>query len=458
MQDNNERDFSQADFVYNEADQENELVEYGDEAQNTDSVGSDGQDATDSAKNDEAQNTDSAKSSESRRTEFLRDGADFASAGGAFGASAYQSFGDVRRWDSFSLDDEKKAKSKFSRFFLSAFIYLMLANVLMIAFQLALFLTQKPEVAQNLIQSPTVGLVMNAIILYAICFPILYLFVRKMKFVPRFKTKLAVKEIFLYTLMGMALVYVGSFIGTTISEYIRIIFNISYQSSSDWISDAPIWLLIPMLCVIGPIFEELIFRKLLMDRLGTYGDRIVILVSAISFALYHGTLEQLFTAFAFGLLLAFIYSKTGNVIYTIIIHGAINLIGTAIPLLLSPFLDKFEAMLPTLEEAMASGSYEALNRLLTENMLSVIMAFLYSSILTGIVIAGAVILILRLRRKKFFISDRCEVFIPKQRRGAVIFLNAGVMLFIILCSATIIYDVAEPVISAAISNIGGGAA
>ena len=110
--------------------------------------------------------------SSSMRTEFLRDGTEYRYEEST--ASAYQSFGDFRRWDSFSLNDEKKAKAKFSRFFLAVFIYLLSANLIMIGVQFTIKLTQTAEVSETLLGSPNVLLVLNAIILYLISLPILY--------------------------------------------------------------------------------------------------------------------------------------------------------------------------------------------------------------------------------------------------------------------------------------------
>ena len=242
--------------------------------------------------------------------------------------------------------------------------------------------------------------------------------------------------------------YVGSLVGNTIIGYIEAAFNFQYDNSIDWIAKAELWILIPIVCVIGPIVEELIFRKLLMDKLGAYGDRTVIIISALTFALFHGNLSQIFYAFAFGMLLAFVYSKTGNIIHTVLLHASINFLGSVLPIIAMPHMNRLYEIIPALEEAMTYNNTDALAAIVSENMLSFFIAFLYSSLITGLMVAGTVILIIRLRRKKFFVSDRCEVFIPKQRRGAVIFLNAGMMLFVILNAVTIIYDLFKPLIDA----------
>ena len=91
--------------------------------------------------------------------------------------------------------------------------------------------------------------------------------------------------------------------------------------------------LIPRIIVIGilaPIFEELIFRKLLIDRLSRYGSFIAIIVSGLFFGLFHGNFSQFFFATGIGLLFAFLYAKTGKIHLTIILHMIVNLFSSVI--------------------------------------------------------------------------------------------------------------------------------
>lgn len=79
--------------------------------------------------------------------------------------------------------------------------------------------------------------------------------------------------------------------------------------------------------ILAPILEELVFRKLLLDRVRHWGDRLSILISALFFACYHTNLFQFFYAFAVGALFAYLTLRTGTVRYSILLHGLINLVG-----------------------------------------------------------------------------------------------------------------------------------
>ncbi len=79
-----------------------------------------------------------------------------------------------------------------------------------------------------------------------------------------------------------------------------------------------------MVSVLAPIFEELIFRKLIIDRARRYGEVVAILFSAAAFGIFHCNLYQLFYAFALGIIFGYVYVRTGNIILTIIMHMIMN--------------------------------------------------------------------------------------------------------------------------------------
>ncbi len=79
-----------------------------------------------------------------------------------------------------------------------------------------------------------------------------------------------------------------------------------------------------MVAVLAPVFEELVFRKLIIDRTRRYGEMTAILYSSLAFGLFHCNLYQIFYAFAIGIVLGYVYVRTGNVLLTIIIHLVVN--------------------------------------------------------------------------------------------------------------------------------------
>nr|MCR5221120.1 CPBP family intramembrane metalloprotease [bacterium] len=68
--------------------------------------------------------------------------------------------------------------------------------------------------------------------------------------------------------------------------------------------------------LLGPLLEEILFRKLLIDRTRLFGEKNAILFSALLFGLFHVNLFQFFYAFGIGLIFGYIYVRTGKVLYT----------------------------------------------------------------------------------------------------------------------------------------------
>ncbi|WP_298266125.1 CPBP family intramembrane glutamic endopeptidase [uncultured Lutibacter sp.] len=79
--------------------------------------------------------------------------------------------------------------------------------------------------------------------------------------------------------------------------------------------------------ILAPIFEELLFRKLIFTRLlKKYSLNISIITSSICFALIHlPGYRNLLPTFIFGIISCLIYYKTKNIYYSIILHFLTNL-------------------------------------------------------------------------------------------------------------------------------------
>ncbi len=124
--------------------------------------------------------------------------------------------------------------------------------------------------------------------------------------------------------LGCALAAFGLWgVGVLIGNFPAYIVPIETMSFG-W-SSFPTWLLA---IIVAPIFEELIFRKLVLDRVGSFGEAPAVLCSALLFGLAHQNAGQFFLAFLLGLLFARIYLHTGKIVYTMLLHFMINLTAT----------------------------------------------------------------------------------------------------------------------------------
>jgi len=84
-----------------------------------------------------------------------------------------------------------------------------------------------------------------------------------------------------------------------------------------------------LLAMVGaPVFEELIFRKFLLDRVGPYGEGTAVLFSALLFGMAHQNAGQFFLAFLLGAVFALVYLRTGQIAYTMALHFLINTVAS----------------------------------------------------------------------------------------------------------------------------------
>ncbi len=79
--------------------------------------------------------------------------------------------------------------------------------------------------------------------------------------------------------------------------------------------------------ICAPILEEILFRGLILESCRErFGGALAVLISSLLFGLIHGIPVQIVNAFVVGLILGYIYIRTGSLITTIILHAINNAI------------------------------------------------------------------------------------------------------------------------------------
>lgn len=94
------------------------------------------------------------------------------------------------------------------------------------------------------------------------------------------------------------------------------------------------WFYLVLLLVFNPVLEEVLFRKLVLERLAPIGFKGAVIVSAVLFAmphLYSQGIAQVPYTFAIGLVLAWLTVKTGKLWPAIVLHALSNVYGAYIP-------------------------------------------------------------------------------------------------------------------------------
>lgn len=153
---------------------------------------------------------------------------------------------------------------------------------------------------------------------------ILFIFRKQLK-EERLNNPMSLGKILLWMIIGFFLAYGGQMIAATIE-----IFVLGIEPGSEntelivELSEMNVWfLLLPAL--IGPILEELVFRKALFGTLSKWINlHFAAIISALIFALAHFDFEHTLIYFVMGLVFTFLYVKTKRIIIPILAHMLMN--------------------------------------------------------------------------------------------------------------------------------------
>ncbi len=205
-----------------------------------------------------------------------------------------------------------------------AVVMVFLLTTVAQVFAHSLVLTLSPALAEN----EWYMWVLSGVPMYCFAMPISYLILRLIPTTKPQKQKLHPLMWFGFLCLCFALTYVANIIGQFVSDWIYNVTGLGVENQLGEMTIAtPLIVNIIFVGILAPVFEELFYRKAIIDRLRRYGDVPAILISGLIFGLVHGNFNQVFYATFIGILLSFIYARTGSVLYTISIHAAFNFIG-----------------------------------------------------------------------------------------------------------------------------------
>ncbi len=154
----------------------------------------------------------------------------------------------------------------------------------------------------------------------------------------RLSEKLSIKKSFVIALGSSGISYLWIILASIYLSDLEIIqssMEIFEEASSSMVEGAYIWSFLAV-CIFGPIMEEILFRGLIFASLekGLNSSKMAIIISAILFGIWHGIFIQSVYTTIIGITLAYVYSKTRNLKWPILIHIFNNLLST-----LPPFMD-----------------------------------------------------------------------------------------------------------------------
>ena len=81
-----------------------------------------------------------------------------------------------------------------------------------------------------------------------------------------------------------------------------------------------------VICITPAVCEEVLFRGVILSGFKKYGARIAIILSSLIFTFMHGNAEQTVHQFIVGIIVGYLFFKSGNVLLGIIVHFFNNFI------------------------------------------------------------------------------------------------------------------------------------
>lgn len=225
-----------------------------------------------------------------------------------------------------------------------------------------------------------------------------------------------------------ALLIVGNEIGAFVSLLISD--RLGYEIGAfalEMTMTLPLWCEFLVVVIIAPIGEELIFRKLIIDRISIFGEKTAVVISALIFALFHGNFYQFFYAFFIGALFGYVYVKSRNIFLTMSLHAAINFCGSVLAGAALEILENFMAFAGS--AISESGELLIDEAQLIANMpliLKTAGVLIYALFMYGMIIYGWIFIAKRIKKLTF---ARGPLQIPRGNGFAVAFGNVGMFLF-----------------------------
>ncbi len=319
------------------------------------------------------------------------------------------------------------AKKQFSRIGLVLFLGTLLINLVNGLISLAV--SGLPVIYEN----PNLSLLAGMIPMYIISFPLIFLMFQR---IPRQLSGEKKTMPVLHLGIAFLICYAGTYLCNLVATLMTVVIGFFKGSPVENVLlgvvseiNPMVNLLIVVIC--APIMEELLFRKMIIDRTSAYGEGISVVFSGFLFGLFHGNLVQFTYAFFIGVCFGFVYIKTRNILYPILLHMIINFLGSFVGVFI---LEKsgYMELLPMLEGETTDAQLLAL---MAENLPGLVIYLTYTCFILAMVLLGIVL---------FFLVRKKIIFLPgvppieRGKRFSTMILNPGVLMFSVFWIASIV--------------------
>ena len=237
------------------------------------------------------------------------------------------------------------------------------------------------------------------------------------------RKRISVRAFFAIFAVCIFLSTVGNYVGQAWTIPYQIAFGQSSEDITAVIITQSPWQVALCVGILAPILEEFFFRKLLIDRLHKYGEFLAILTSGLLFGLFHQNVGQYFYTFLVGLVIAYLYCRTGSYPLAVLMHALFNFFSGVFPSFAIPKVTEF------LEKMESVSSLDALLPLLPDYALPLLYYGIHALLLNVLNILGLVLLLVHLKKLRI---KAPAIHLSVWDTGTNAYLNGGMLTALIL--------------------------
>lgn len=330
--------------------------------------------------------------------------------------------------DAQTAYDFRSARKAFSRIGIALVMFFIATFAAQLLFE-AVCVLLFPDFLKNGI-TPQMAVIISSATMYLVGAPVFYLCLKGLDTFEGTVEKCSLATLGTAFVISYSLSYLGQMMGDYVSAFIYSTMDIELVSETLEIISQISWVdALVFSAIIGPFFEELIFRKLIIDRTRGYGEKLAVIFSALMFAFFHMSVQQFFYTFLIGLLYGYLYIRKGKLIYCFALHAAFNFLGAVVPLMFAEYVPGYDKFLTL---ALDENAFEELYQMIEQNLFAYGIVAWYSLATLAMSFVGIFWFTKRYRTMRF---ERAAFELPRDSEGTTAFVNVGVILFIALAIA-----------------------
>lgn len=230
-----------------------------------------------------------------------------------------------------------EARQVFNRIGLGLFLYMMTQTASANIIQLAVYF-----ISPAILEQDWFFMLLVMICQYVIAFPVLW---RVWRTIPdrvapsSSPMRLGGKGYVMLVPVCCATIFVLNRLSGILAQFLSQVRGDEITNSlEEVLSGSNLWMNFLVLVIVGPIMEEIIFRRLLYNKLSCFGGGVYVWFGSLLFAAFHVNIYQMLYAFALGVIFSTITYRTGTIRHAVILHMAVNFMGGGASPLIAHYL------------------------------------------------------------------------------------------------------------------------